>query len=100
MTAQKQVVIMYDEHGQPSHHNSAVPLVDSDRDDVTLTCDSVLYNVDVVIKDQFGNVMHHSVENIGPMETTISVPERDDFSEKTTIDLYYDRKHLSGSFDE
>lgn len=99
MTAKGQIV-MYDEHGIPSSHNSGVPIVNTDGDDVTIMSDSTLYNVDVVIRDQYGNVMHHTVENIGPMKTTISIPEGDGFSEKTTIDLYYDRKHLSGSFDE
>ena len=98
MTAQRQVV-MYDEHGQPSHHNSGVPLVNSNDDDVTLTCDSIIYNVDVVIRDQFGNVMHRSVENIGPTETTITISEAEDFSEKATIDLYYDKRHLKGEFE-
>lgn len=83
-----------------NQNNSGVPIVNTDGDDVTIMSDSTLYNVDVVIRDQYGNVMHHTVENIGPMETTISVPGSDGFSEKTTIDLYYDRKHLSGSFDE
>ena len=79
---------------------SCVPNVTSDGDDVNLTCDSLITNVDVVIRDQYGNVMHQSTQTIGPNETTLYVPSTDGDSEKTTIDLYYDRKHLSGYFDE
>jgi len=81
-------------------HNNCIPIVTSDGDDVNLKCDSTLYNVDVVIKDQYGNVMHQSTQTIGPSETTIYVPSTDGDSEKTTIDLYYDRRHLSGYFEE
>ena len=54
----------------------------------------------IVIKDQYGNVMHQSTQSIGPNETTLYVPNQGEDSEKTTIDLYYDRKHLSGTFEE
>lgn len=43
--------------------------------------------------------MHHSTQNIGPMETTISLPNYGDGAEKTAIDIYYDRKRLSGYFE-
>ena len=97
--AQKKVDLT-DKSLMPPSHNSGIPIVNSDGDDVNLKCDSTLYNVDVVIKDQYGNVMHQSTQTIGPSETTIYVPSTDGDSEKTTIDLYYDRRHLSGYFEE
>lgn len=84
----------------PNGPSSCIPNVQEDGDDVTITCDSIINNVDVVIRDQYGNVMHQSTLTIGPNETTLYVPSTDGDSEKTTIDLYYDRKHLSGYFDE
>lgn len=95
------VELSYD-HSQTvkTGHPHVIPMVTSDDDDVTIKCDSTLYNVDVIIRDQYGNVMHHSTQTIGPDETIIYVPSMDGNSEKTTIDLYYDRKHLSGNFDE
>lgn len=82
-------------------HPHVIPTVTSDDNDVTIKCDSTLYDVDVVVKDQYGNVMHHSTQVIGPNETTIYIPEDTEGErEKTTIDLYYDRKHLSGYFNE
>lgn len=80
--------------------HSGIPIVSSDGDDVNITCDTLINNVDIVIRDQWGNVMHQSIQTIGPNETTLYVPSTDGDSEKTTIDLYYDRKHLSGYFDE
>ena len=51
-------------------------------------------------RDQYGAVMHQSTQTIGPDETSLYVPDVEGDSEKTTIDLYYDRKHLSGYFEE
>ena len=93
-------VSLTDKKGMPPCHNSCIPTVTTDGDDVTITCDSTIYNVDVVISDQYGNVMHQSTQTITPMESTIFVPDTGDGSEKTTIDLYYDDKHLKGYFDE
>ena len=80
-------------------HPSVIPTVSTDGDDVVIKCDSTLYNVDVVISDQYGNVMHQSTQTINPMESTIFVPDSGDGSEKTSIDLYYDDKHLKGYFE-
>ena len=81
-------------------HPSVIPTVSTDGDDVVIKCDSTLYNVDVVISDQYGNVMHQSTQTITPMESTIFVPDTGDGSEKTSIDLYYDDKHLKGYFED
>lgn len=82
-------------------HPHVVPIVTSDDDDVTIKCDSTIFNVDVIVKDQYGGVMHNSTQTIGPDGTTIYIPDdMDGESEKTTIDLYYDRKHLFGYFNE
>ena len=79
---------------------SGKPIVNHDGDDVNIRCDSTINDVDIVIRDQYGAVMHQSTQTIGPNGTTIYVPSTDGDSEKTTIDLYYDRKHLSGYFEE
>lgn len=77
-----------------------VPDVSTDGDDINIRCDSTINDVDIVIRDQYGAVMHQSTQTIGPDETSLYVPDVDGDSEKTTIDLYYDRKHLSGYFEE
>lgn len=83
-------------HGHPH----AIPVVQEDGDEVTIKCDSTLLDVDIVIRDQYGNIMNQSTQTIGPDEIRIYVPNTDVDCEKTTIDLYYDRKHLSGYFNE
>ena len=55
-------------------------------------------SVRLSVKDQYGNVMHQSTQTVGSEGTVIYVPDTGGDSEKTTIDLYYDRKHLSGYF--
>ena len=81
-------------------HPYVIPNVTYDGDDVTIKSDSTITDMTVVIRDQYGNVMHQSTQTVGPAETTLYVPNTDGDSEKTTIDLYYDRRHLSGTFDE
>ena len=88
-------------NGKMGHlHPNCIPNVSSDDDEVTLSSDSTIYDATVVIRDQFGNVMHQSTQTITPMESTIFVPDTGDGSEKCTIDLYYDKRHLSGTFEE
>ena len=84
----------------PGGPHSGIPIVSSDGDDVTIKSDSTIIDMTVVIRDQYGNVMHQSTQTVGPAETTLYVPNTDGDSEKTTIDLYYDRRHLSGTFEE
>ena len=84
----------------PNGPHSGVPIVSSDDDNVIISCDSIIHDMTIVIKDQYGSVMHQSTQTVGPNETTLYVPDQSEDSEKTTIDLYYDRKHLSGAFEE
>ena len=100
--AQKTEVQLSNNHGTDVKmgHDLVIPVINVDGDEVTVSCDSVINNVDIVIRDQFGNVMHQSTQTITPMESTIFVPDTGDGSEKCTIDLYYDRRHLSGTFKE
>ena len=89
---QKDVIII--DHGTDitKGHPYVIPNVTYDGDDVTIKSDSTITDMTVVI--------HQSTQTVGPAETTLYVPNTDGDSEKTTIDLYYDRRHLSGTFDE
>ena len=71
-------------------HSSCVPNVEYDENGVEIRCDSTIYDVGVVVKDQYGNVMHQSTQTVGSEGTVIYVPDTGGDSEKTTIDLYYD----------
>ena len=81
-----------------AEHRTDKPNVSYDGDEVTITCDSTIYNVDVVISDQYGNVMHQSANTVDPAGVVIYSHSNGD-SEKTSIDLYYDDKHLKGYFE-
>ena len=85
--SQGKEVSLVDKKGHCGQHNSGIPIVSSDGDDVTIKSDSTIID------------MHPSTQTVGPAETTLYVPNTDGDSEKTTIDLYYDRRHLSGTFE-
>ena len=73
-----------------SGHPCGHPSVSYDDDEITIKSDSTIYDVSVVVKDQYGNVMHQSTQTVGSEGTVIYVPDTGGDSEKTTINLYYD----------
>lgn len=76
-----------------SGHPCGHPSVSYDDDEITIKSDSTIYDVGVVVKDQYGNVMHQSTQTVGSEGTVIYVPDTGGDSEKTTIDLYYDEQY-------
>lgn len=93
-------IVIVDKSQLSGSHNSCVPVVRDNGDEVSISCDSIIYNVGVIIRDQQGNVLHQSTQIVGPSEITIPVTGIGNGSEKSTIDIYYDRKHFYGEFDE
>ena len=85
------------DHIIPNHngHRYEVPQVDVSDGDITIKSDTLLTDVTVVVKDQYGSILHASSETIDNMGSTISVPAGG-FSEPSSIDLYYDDRHLRG----
>lgn len=79
--------------GNDSGHPCGHPSVSYDDDEITIKSDSTIYDVGVVVKDQYGNVMHQSTQAVGSEGTVIYVPDTGGDSEKTTIDLYYDEQY-------
>ena len=73
-----------------SGHPCGHPSVSYDDDEITIKSDSTIYDVGVVVKDQYGNVMHQSTQMVGSEGTVIYVPDTGGDSENTTINLYYD----------
>lgn len=96
--SQVREITLVDKKDHCGPHNSCIPTVSTDGDDIIIKCDSTIYNVDVIISDQYGNVIHQSANMVGPTETIIHSHNNGD-SEKTSIDLYYDDKHLKGYFE-
>lgn len=79
--------------GNDSGHPCGHPSVSYDDDEITIKSDSTIYDVGVVVKDQYGNVMHQSTQTVGSEGTVIYVPDTGGDSEKTTIDLYCDEQY-------
>lgn len=91
--AQTEVTI-YDSSAHPGIHNSEIPTVSSSEDEVIIKCDSILTNVYIVIKDERGNIIHTSTQDISSLETIICIN-----SQKIgTIELYYKNNYLYGYF--
>ena len=94
-SAQRQEISLVDVRNNSTPHNTCVPNVSSEGGDITIKSDTLLTDVTVVVKDQYGSILHASSETIDNMGTTISVPAGG-FSEPSSIDLYYDDRHLRG----
>lgn len=76
-----------------------VPTVDYDDEAVTISADTLINNVTIVIKDADGNIIHRQNTNVTPAETTIALAQYDQ-QNKFMIEVYYDNKCLYGYFKE
>lgn len=79
-------------------HRNDVPVVNYDEDGVTLSSDSLISNVAIIIKDENGHVMCNEQTTLSPVEKVLFVPDEDE-SHKYTIELVYDKKTLYGYFE-
>ena len=84
------------DYGKP--HRSVIP-VHYDENGVTVRSDSTLYNVEVTIKDQKGEVMNRQQLDIIPKsDNVISASDSPD-SEKQTIEIIVDKQRYLGYFE-
>ncbi len=85
------------DHTIPNHNGSRyeMPQVDVTDGTITIKSDTLITDVKVVVKDQFGKIMHVSSETIDNLGTTISILNSYD-EVPTFIDLFYDDRHMSG----
>ena len=79
-------------------HVNVIP-VHYDENGVTVRSDSILYNVEVTVKDQNGEVMNRQQLDILPKaDNVISAPDSPD-SEKQTIEIIVDKQRYLGYFE-
>lgn len=97
--AQRGCVTLYGDQytNEKPRSRDEIPIVRYDNDEVTVSSDSLIYNVTIVIKDEEGRVMHSTVTTVDKTGTNLFVPDEDD-SRKYTIELVYDEKALYGYF--
>ncbi len=79
-------------------HRFEVPTVKYDKDEVTISSDTIMYNVHIIIKDVNGNVIYNQKKMIDPAETTLSIPEEYQ-NDKFTIEIYYKKEYMYGYFE-
>lgn len=94
-------ITLYDNnhHDRNIPHRYEIPKVTHDDDIVTISSDSLISDMRVIIKDTHGNVMYDNRITINPSDNTIYVPEEYD-SEKYSIELIYDKRRLYGYFEK
>ncbi len=78
-------------------HRGEIPTVTYDEEQVTITADTLLYNVRVVIKNEAGAVMYSGVMDVSSAETILPVPDGL-AGRKCSIELYYEDNSLYGRF--
>ncbi len=91
------IVCLYGDNRNGKPDYSEIPIVTYDEEQVTITADTLLYNVRVVIKDEAGAVMYSGMMNVSSAETTLPVPDGL-AGRKYSIELYYEDNSLYGRF--
>ena len=100
LKAQAKVVLIQNgdpgDYGKP--HRNVLP-VDYDENGVIVRSDSMLYNVEVTVKDQRGEVMNRQHLDLLPKtDNVISAPDSPD-CEKRTIEIIVDKQKYFGYFE-
>ena len=96
--ADGEVVLYEDQEYNHTGHKFVVPpiTVEDNNDEVTITSDST-QTVGVVVRGTDGSLMYVGVVNASKMGTSIFVPSAT-LTDKFTIDIYTDDRHLKGMF--
>lgn len=76
-----------------------IPTVNYDKDYVSISADTLIYNVGVVIRDCYGNVIYSGKTTVNPADRRINLPQKYQ-GRKYTVEIYYDDKYLYGYFEK
>ena len=85
-----------DDKGNPiGGHRDVIP-VGYDDDQISIRPDTIMYQAEVIVKDQKGQVMNRQRMDLVPgIDNTMSVPDTPE-SEKQQIEIIVDKKKYSG----
>lgn len=75
--------------------HSEIPVVSYTDSTITVSSDSIINNVEVVLKDASGNIVCSDTVDATPCGSSITVPSGIDGG-GYAVELYYDEKHLYG----
>lgn len=98
MHAQEKTVTLHWDDKKTGGHKIEIPTVKYDKDEVTISSDTIMYNVHIIIKDVNGNVIYNQKKMIDPAETTLNIPEEYQ-NDKFTIEIYYKKEYMYGYFE-
>jgi hypothetical protein len=83
-------VILYGrpQDGIYNSNKNEIPVVTYDDNTVTVTSDSLIYDAQIVIKDEYGNIVSSTQAQLSPAQTQIPLPA--EYNNGTyTIEIYY-----------
>ena len=85
-----------DDKGNPiGGHRDVIP-VDYDDDQISIRPDTIMYQAEVIVKDQRGQVMKRQRMDLVPgLDNTMSVPDTPG-SEKQQVEIILDKKRYNG----
>ena len=85
-----------DDKGNPiGGHRDVIP-VDYDDDQISIRPDTIMYQAEVIVKDQRGQVMKRQRMDLMPgLDNTMSVPDTPG-SEKQQVEIILDKKRYNG----
>ena len=85
-----------DDKGNPiGGHRDVIP-VDYDDDQISIRPDTIMYQAEVIVKDQRGQVMSRQRMDLVPgFDNTLSVPDTPG-SEKQQVEIILDKKRYNG----
>mgnify|MGYP002516384194 CR=1 FL=1 len=92
-----QTVTLYYDKGEDKPRKSEIPIVRYDDETVTISADSLLNDVYIIIKDEAGQVIYNGVEDITAEGKELNFPDLPQ-SKKYSIELYTDDKYMYGYF--
>lgn len=99
MQAQVRTVTLYNDDLRANKEHYEIPTVNYDKDYVSISADTLIYNVGVVIRDCYGNVIYSGKTTVNPADRRINLPQKYQ-GRKYTVEIYYDDKYLYGYFEK
>lgn len=99
MLAQVRTVTLHNDDLTYDEHSYEIPTVNYDKDYVSISADTLIYNVGVVIRDCYGNVIYSGKTTVNPADKRINLPQKYQ-GRKYTVEIYYDDKYLYGYFEK
>lgn len=99
MQAQERTVTLYNDDLENYDHSYEIPTINYDDYHVTISANTLIYNVTVVIRDIAGNVIYRCTTTVNPADRILNLPLKYQ-EQKYTVEVIYDDKYMYGYFEK